>query len=191
VLRVPVKTKSNQLRLARSQKVLQKNQKGLKQLPRRIPVLTRNLNHPQQEKPVKAAKEKPAKPAGEKAAPKKQAKKKDSAATKNDKQPSIFEALSKPKTSKSTAARPADSTDDDIVPSKKTAKPRKRKNSDSDSDSGPKQKSKTAKKPKGMDDSFHIDLTGSDSDVGSAPVRSRTARAKKAVTYLEDSDDEM
>lgn len=146
---------------------------------------------PAKEKPVKAAKEKPAKPAGEKAAPKKQAKKKDSAATKNDKQPSIFEALSKPKTSKSTAARPADSTDDDIVPSKKTAKPRKRKNSDSDSDSGPKQKSKTAKKPKGMDDSFHIDLTGSGSDVGSAPVRSRTARAKKAVTYLEDSDDEM
>ncbi|XP_077315975.1 DNA topoisomerase 2-alpha isoform X2 [Lithobates pipiens] len=147
---------------------------------------------PAKEKPVKAAKEKPAKPAGEKAAPKKQAKKKDSAATKKDKQPSIFEALSKPKTSKSTAARPADSSDDDIAPPpKKTAKPRKRKNSDSDSDSGPKQKGKAAKKPKGMDDSFHIDLTGSDSDLGSAPARSRTARAKKAVTYLEDSDDEM
>ncbi|XP_040186944.1 DNA topoisomerase 2-alpha isoform X2 [Rana temporaria] len=145
---------------------------------------------PAKEKPVKATKAKPAKPAGAKAAPKKQAKKKDDAATKKDKQPSILEALSKPKTSKSTAARITDDSDDEIAPPKKTAKPRKRKNSDSDSDSGPKLKSKTAKRPKGADDSFHIDLTSSDSDMGSAPVRSRVGRAKKPVTYLEDSDDE-
>ncbi|XP_018431523.1 PREDICTED: DNA topoisomerase 2-alpha [Nanorana parkeri] len=147
------------------------------------------------EKPVKAAKEKPAKPAGEKAAPKRQAKKAVSTAAKKDKQPSILEALSKPQTSKSTtAARPVDdSDDDDIAPPKRHVKPSKRKNSDSSSDSdfGPKPKSKTAKKTKAADDSFHIDLTSDSEDVGNAPVRSRTGRAKKPITYLEDSEDDM
>ncbi|KAM5135385.1 DNA topoisomerase 2-alpha [Mantella aurantiaca] len=145
---------------------------------------------PAKEKVAKPAKEKVAKPAKEKAAPKRAAKKADSAATKTDKQPSILEALSKPQISKSVAARPADDSDDEIAPPKKT-KPRKRKNSDSDSDCDPKPKSKAAKKQKAVDDSFCIDIDSSDSDVGSVPARSRTGRAKKAVTYLEDSDDDV
>ncbi|KAM9296239.1 DNA topoisomerase 2-alpha [Gastrophryne carolinensis] len=146
---------------------------------------------PAKEKAAKAPKEKVAKPATEKAAPKKRVKK-ESTAAKNVKQPSILDALSKSQPSKSTATvKAADDSDSDIAPPKKVSKPRKRKNSDSDSDCAPKQKSKTAKKSKAMDDSFHIDFS-SDSDQGPrVPAASRSARTKKPITYLVDSDDDM
>nr|DBA22322.1 TPA: hypothetical protein GDO54_013360 [Pyxicephalus adspersus] len=162
-------------------------------LPPPAPKAVPAAKKPAKEKPVKAPKEKPTKPASEKAASKKQTKKANSTAAKKDKQPSILEVLSKPHTSKSTAAtRSDDDSDDDIAPPKKTSKPRKRKNSsDSDSDCFPKQKGKTAKKSKAADDSFHADLTSDSDDVCSAPVRSRTGRGKKPVTYLEESDDDM
>lgn len=136
----------------------------------------------------------PEKAGGEKEAPKKRVKKAaGSTAAKKDKQPSILEALSKPKPSKSTAAAKRVSSDDDeIPPPKKTTKPRKRKNSDSDSDSdfGIKPKTKPSKKSKAMDDSdFNVNLSDSDGAVAAAPARSRTARAKK-IAYIEDSEDD-
>lgn len=136
----------------------------------------------------------PEKAGGEKEAPKKRAKKAaGSTAAKKDKQPSILEALSKPKPSKSTAAAKRVSSDDDEIPApKKTTKPRKRKNSDSDSDSdfGIKPKTKPSKKSKAMDDSdFNVNLSDSDGAVAAAPARSRTARAKK-IAYIEDSEDD-
>ncbi|XP_075033225.1 DNA topoisomerase 2-alpha [Mixophyes fleayi] len=145
--------------------------------------------------PAPKATKKTLRPAPEKAAPKKRVKKLGTAVAKKDKQPSILEALSKPQPSKSTAAVKEDVEFDNMPPRKKAIKPRKRKNSESDSESdfGPKRKNKPAKKSKaGEDDSFHIGLS-SDSDNGAprAPVRSRTGRAKKAVAYIEDSDDDM
>ncbi|XP_069809901.1 DNA topoisomerase 2-alpha [Dendropsophus ebraccatus] len=144
------------------------------------PAATKKKLHPA---PKKAEKEE---------APKKRGKKPGSTAAKSEKQPSILEALSKPKPSKS-AAKPVDSDDDEMPPAKKATKPRKRKNSDSDSDSdfGIKKKTKPAKKPKAKDDDdFSLDLSDSDAGVSLAPARSRTARAKKPMTYIEDSDDD-
>ncbi|KAM3923871.1 DNA topoisomerase 2-alpha [Leptodactylus fuscus] len=136
----------------------------------------------------------PVKVGAEKPAPKKRAKKTESTAAKKDKQPSIIDALSKPKSSKSAASKHIEDSDDDIAPPKKTAKPRKRKNSDSDSDSdfGIKPKTKPSKKTKALDDDDDFDVNLSDSEpiVSAAPARSRTARAKKPITYIEDSDNE-
>ncbi|KAG8566354.1 hypothetical protein GDO81_013196 [Engystomops pustulosus] len=145
------------------------------------PAATKKKLHPA---PEKAAVEKPA--------PKKRVKKAESTAAKKDKQPSIMEALSKPKSSKTTAAKQVGS-DDDLPPPKKTTKPRKRKNSDSDSDEdfGVKRKAKPAKKTKPVDDDdFNIEFSDSDAGVGAAPARSRTARTKKPITYIVDSDDD-
>ncbi|XP_044152545.1 DNA topoisomerase 2-alpha [Bufo gargarizans] len=132
--------------------------------------------------------------APERDAPKKRVKKAGTSVPKKDKQPSILEALSKPKAPKSTAAaKLLDSDDDEMPPPKKTAKPRKRKNSDSESDSdfGMKKKTKPSKKSKAADDDFSLDLSDSEAGVSIAPARSRTARAKKPITYIEDSDDDM
>ncbi|XP_075703179.1 DNA topoisomerase 2-alpha isoform X1 [Rhinoderma darwinii] len=139
----------------------------------------------------------PGKAGGEKAAPKKRAKKTVSttANTKKDKQPSILDALSKTKPSKSsTAIKHTDDSDDEIPPPKKTTKSRKRRNSDSDSDSdfGVKQKSKPSKKSKTKDDDdFNVDTSESETSVSVAPVRSRTGRAKKPIAYMEDSDEDL
>ncbi|XP_077108524.1 DNA topoisomerase 2-alpha [Ranitomeya variabilis] len=139
-----------------------------------------------------AATKKKLHPAPEKAAPKKRVKKAESTTAKKEKQPSIMEALSKPKTSKSTAATKHVDSDDEVTKPKKTAKPRKRKNSDSDSgsDFGVKQKTKQSKKSKAVDDDS-FNLSDSENDASIAPARSRTARAKKPITYIEDSDDDL
>ncbi|XP_066443442.1 DNA topoisomerase 2-alpha [Eleutherodactylus coqui] len=115
-----------------------------------------------------------------------------SLAAKKDKKPSLLEAMSKQKPSKSTAAKDVDS-DDEMPPTKKTAKPRKKKsNSDSGSDIGVKPKTKPSKKSKAADDdSFTIDCSDSEGGGSIAPVRSRTARAKKPITYIEDSDEDL
>ncbi|KAM3936188.1 protein kinase C delta type-like [Leptodactylus fuscus] len=108
----------------------------------------------------------PVKVGAEKPAPKKRAKKTESVAAKKDKQPSIIDALSKPKSSKSAASKHVEDSDDDIAPPKKTAKPRKRKNSESDSDSdfGIKTKTKPSKKTKALDDDDDFDVNLSDSE---------------------------
>ncbi|XP_073539488.1 DNA topoisomerase 2-alpha [Phyllobates terribilis] len=135
----------------------------------------------------------PEKAGGVKAAPKKRVKKAESTAAKKDKLPSIMEAFSKPKPSKSTAATKHVDSDDDEPKPKKTAKPRKRKNSDSDSgsDFGVKQQTKPSKKSKAVDDDdFIANFSDSENDASIAPSRSRTARAKKPITYIEDSDND-
>ncbi|XP_053554372.1 DNA topoisomerase 2-alpha [Bombina bombina] len=138
--------------------------------------------------------------ATEKPAPKKRSRK--PTVNKNDKQPSILEALSKPKpvkkvASKSTAVEKRTSGSDDDFPATKkpakTAKPRKRKTSDtddSDSDFGLNKKSTAVKKSKTFGGDFEADIL-SYSDEDSAAPRKRTGRTKKAVTYIEDSDDEL
>ncbi|KAM8945841.1 DNA topoisomerase 2-alpha [Pelodytes ibericus] len=152
------------------------------------------------EKPAPKAIVKSAPVATEKPAPKK-SRKPTNAASKKVNQPSILEALSKPKPSKSTAAaKKACSGSEDGLPvpkkTSKTSKPRKRKTSETDdsgSDFGPKKKTTAVKKMKSMEeDSFHVAIS-SDSDGGPVNVvsRARPGRAKKAVTYIESSDDEM
>nr|XP_033774214.1 DNA topoisomerase 2-alpha isoform X2 [Geotrypetes seraphini] len=133
------------------------------------------------------------------------------ATSKQDKQqPSIMEALSKPKAavkpSKSTASKatvPKASsmeTDAEALGPKKAApakvkKVRKRKTSDSensDSDFGLK-KTTAIKKTKRADESFHINLDSeSDSDSGLAVAsRAKPQRIRKPIQYLEESDDNL
>ncbi|KAM4691900.1 LOW QUALITY PROTEIN: DNA topoisomerase 2-alpha [Rhinophrynus dorsalis] len=143
------------------------------------------------------------KAAAEKPAPKKRAKKASSAAAKNDKQPSILEALSKPKPSKSTAAekkKSATDSEDGVAVPKKAAKttkpkPRKRKpveSDDSESDFGPKRKTTAVKKSKPMDDdSFQAEIPSDSDKAEEVAPRARAGRAKKVITYVEDSDDDM
>ncbi|XP_069041797.1 DNA topoisomerase 2-alpha [Lepisosteus oculatus] len=150
----------------------------------------------------------PAKPPTKEAPAKKRTKKLGTAAPKkkDEKQPSILEALSKPKAApKSVKASVLTSSDSDL-PSKSTeqkkstststAKPkasRKRKTSESDTSSddlisritGKKTASKKAKKWED-DESFQL------SDEEELPVRSRVGRAKKPVSYaLDDSDSDF
>ncbi|KAM4622820.1 DNA topoisomerase 2-alpha [Discoglossus pictus] len=161
-------------------------------------------------KPAKSTATKPAKAAAkeksanaEKPAPKKRAKK--APVAKNDSQPSILDALSKPKPAKKTinkttaVQKKSSDSDDDFPVTKKTSKttkPRKRKTSetdDSEPDFGIRKKSTTAKKSKTIDDdeSFTINLpSDSDEGTGSNAARSRPGRAKKPMVYLEDSSDE-
>ncbi|XP_053309039.1 DNA topoisomerase 2-alpha [Spea bombifrons] len=136
----------------------------------------------------------PAPAAAEKPAPKKRVKKAGPAPTKKDNQPSILDALSKPKPAKSTAAKKARSSSEDGNPAPKkttkTTKSRKRKTSETDdsgSDFGPRKKTTAVKKMKPAAEDFS---SGSDSG-GNIVPRARPGRAKKAVTYLEDSDNEM
>uniref|UniRef100_A0A8C5QB52 DNA topoisomerase 2 n=1 Tax=Leptobrachium leishanense TaxID=445787 RepID=A0A8C5QB52_9ANUR len=128
-----------------------------------------------------------------KPAPKKRVKK-------ADKQPSILEALTKPKAAKSSTAikKMTSGSDDNAAAVKKpakTTKSRKRKTSetdDSESDFGPKKTTALKKKIKPADeDSFCVDLSDSDSSTGNIVPRARPGRAKKAVTYLEDTDEEQ
>ncbi|KAE8574832.1 hypothetical protein XENTR_v10003597 [Xenopus tropicalis] len=145
--------------------------------------------------PAPSAKVSSAKVAEKKPAPKKRVQKPKT----EDRQPSILEALSKPKPSKSksTAKKPSsDSEDAAPVPKKaaKATKPRKRKNSDSDSgsDFGPKKKSKsTAAKSKPAENKITIEFSDSDCDMENIVPRARTGRQTKPVTYLEDSDDDL
>ncbi|KAG8446726.1 hypothetical protein GDO86_014258 [Hymenochirus boettgeri] len=129
----------------------------------------------------------PAKVAAEKPAPKKRVKKNKT----EDKQPSILEALSKPK----AAAKLCPADDAAVVSKKAPAKPRKRKTSETDdsgSDFGPRKKTTAAKKSKPkIDDSFDIKFSDSDGEMENIAPRSRMGRQKKPVTYIEDSDDDM
>ncbi|XP_043910434.1 DNA topoisomerase 2-alpha-like isoform X2 [Protopterus annectens] len=145
--------------------------------------------------------EKAASTVGEKPAPKKRgpSKKASSAAVKDDKQPSIMEALIKPKkASKKTVPKTVSEGSDPEAPQKKApAKKtvRKRKTSESessDSDFGIKKvtKSTASKKSRHDDDSFHAEFD-SDSDVVEVAPRERPGRAKKTVQYMEESDDDL
>ncbi|XP_030076913.1 DNA topoisomerase 2-alpha [Microcaecilia unicolor] len=148
----------------------------------------------------------------EKPAPKKRVLGKKTTASATSKQgkqqPSILEALSKPKaavkpskatTSKATAPK-ANSMDSDaeaLGPKKaapaKVKKVRKRKTSDSedsDSDFGLK-KTTAIKKTKRADESFHFNLdSDSDTSLAMAP-RAQPQRIRKPIQYLEESDDDM
>ncbi|NP_001082502.1 DNA topoisomerase II alpha L homeolog [Xenopus laevis] len=151
---------------------------------------------PSAPEPAPRAKVSSAKVAAVKPAPKKRVQKPKN----EDKQPSILDALTKPKATKSKAAakKPSSDSEDAAPAPKKTSKAtkqQKRKNSDSDSgsDFGPKKKSTTAaaKKRKPMeDDSVIIDFSDSDEMENIVP-RAQAGRQKKPVTYLEDSDDDF
>uniref|UniRef100_UPI00398EFC1C DNA topoisomerase 2-alpha n=1 Tax=Pristiophorus japonicus TaxID=55135 RepID=UPI00398EFC1C len=159
-----------------------------------------------------AAKKPAAKSAGDKAPPKKRAvgKKPTTASKKDENQPSIFDVLTKQRAAPRSSAAPKSSktatkskivmfSDEDDVPKKvapaKATKPKRKKDSDSDSefDFGSKSAKPTAnKKSKMLDDSFHVDISEDSNlsvDIDKAP-RVTTTRAKKAVQYLEDSDDD-
>ncbi|CAH2302238.1 DNA topoisomerase 2-alpha [Pelobates cultripes] len=161
------------------------------------PTITLDSDDEEPPKPIVSVPSAPV-AAAEKPAPKKRVKKAVPAASKKDNQPSILEALSKPKKTKSTATKKITSGSDDDFPAvKKAAKPtksRKRKNSeteDSDSDFGALKKSTALKKRKPADDeSFNVPIM-SDSDGGEIVPRVRPGRAKKTIKYVEDSDDDM
>ncbi|KAJ1135680.1 hypothetical protein NDU88_002118 [Pleurodeles waltl] len=142
-----------------------------------------------------------AKPVAEKPPPKKRAPPKKAASTDgaDKQQPSIMDALCKPKASK---AKPSKTMSLDTgmqkpAPKKKAEKPRKRKNfdgstSDSDSDFGVKKKTTAVKKSKThADDSFHV-LLNSDSDscahTPAPAARTMPGRAKKPIRYAFDSE---
>ncbi|XP_032890927.1 DNA topoisomerase 2-alpha isoform X1 [Amblyraja radiata] len=150
------------------------------------------------------AKKQVAKPLGEKPAPKKRAlgKKPTAASKKDEKQPSIFDALTKktnaPKTSKLPVSKKITvSSDEDCLPKKaatakaKISKRKKVLDSDSEDDFGTiPVKSTAVKKSKIQDDdSFHID-NAEDSNFTDLHIAPRAGRAKKPVQYLEDSDDD-
>ncbi|XP_078281099.1 DNA topoisomerase 2-alpha [Rhinoraja longicauda] len=154
-----------------------------------------------------AARKQVAKPRKEKPAPNKHAlgKKSTAASKKDEKQPSIFDALTKktnaPKTSKLPAKKKIDtSSDEDCLPKKaatakaKISKRKKVLDSDSEDDFGTMPVKPTAVKKSKIqdDDSFNIDnADGSNfTDLNIAP-RIKTGRAKKPVQYVEDSDDDM
>ncbi|XP_056285488.1 DNA topoisomerase 2-alpha [Pseudoliparis swirei] len=135
------------------------------------------------------------------AAPKKAAARKPAASKKavaDVKQPSILDALSKSKTAK-ISFDSSDSESEAKAPPPKPKQVLKRKHvvgddSDSSSDdlmSRLKAKTTASKKTKNWDedDSFQV----SDLDAGATPVaaREKPARARKPVTYTQDSDDDF
>ncbi|XP_078501642.1 DNA topoisomerase 2-alpha isoform X2 [Lissotriton helveticus] len=143
-----------------------------------------------------------AKPVAEKPPPKKRAAPKKAASTDDKQQPSIMDALSKPKTSKAkpSKAMSLDAGMQKPAPKKKAEPPQKRKNydgssSDSDSDFGVKRKTTAVKKSKIIDDdSFHAVLHSDSDSCAHTPapsVRARPGRAKKPISYaIDDSDNE-
>ncbi|XP_062894044.1 DNA topoisomerase 2-alpha [Mobula hypostoma] len=157
---------------------------------------------------TKAAIQKPAaKSLGDKTAPKKRAlgKKPTTTSKKDEKQPSIFDALTKKKAAPKSTKLPAKtsiniSSDEDSAPKKVvTAKakiPKRKKvvNSDSEDEFGTICVKTTNNKKSKMldDDSFHIDDAGPSNftvDMDIAP-RVTTGRAKMPVRYQEEDDDD-
>ncbi|XP_059812399.1 DNA topoisomerase 2-alpha [Hypanus sabinus] len=173
-------------------------------------VMQNDVADEKEDKPelIKAAIQKPAaKSLGDKAAPKKRVlgKKPTTTSKKDEKQPSIFDALTKKKAAPKPAKLPAKtsinlSSDEDTVPKKvvtaKAKVPKRKKVVDSDSEDGfgtiPVKATKTKKSKMLDDDSFHIDNAGDSNFIANMDIAPRvtTGRAKKPVQYQEDSDEE-